>query len=349
MRNLPKYTFGIGDRFTREGEAQLRAFQTLAQQGVHVAPVWNKSEREHTTIGTKVETTRQEADAAVKALGWKGDYFVDADHIKLSTVERYLPTCNFFTLDVADELSESIKSDEAMKYINDLPLKEGTISLRGCAPFKVSKDMLVDMAQRFVPAIRQAKKIYEVIRAHKGSEYFATEVSMDEVDRPQSSEELLFILAALAKEGVPVETIAPRFPGRFNKGVEYVGEVKEFEVSFGKMLASIEYAVEHFKLPASLKLSVHSGSDKFAIYPVIAKTIAERGAGIHIKTAGTTWLEECIGIAEAGEAGWIANMYKNALYKWDVLCKPYASVIDINRARLSTILICVNCFMWATN
>ena len=100
-----------------------------------------------------------------------------------------------------------------------------------------------------------------------------------------------------------MQTIAPKFTGRFNKGVDYVGDLAQFEKEFNDDLAVIAFAVKEFGLPADLKLSVHSGSDKFSIYPAIRRAIRRTGAGLHIKTAGTTWLEELIGLASAGGEG----------------------------------------------
>src|SRR6185437_9725016 len=112
---------------------------------------------------------------------------------------------------------------------------------------------------------------------------FITEVSMDETDLPQTPPELLVILAALADEKIPLQTIAPKFTGRFNKGVDYVGDVAGFEREFSQDLAVIAFAIERYGLPASLKLSVHSGSDKFSIYAPIRRALADFGAGLHIK------------------------------------------------------------------
>jgi hypothetical protein len=159
---------------------------------------------------------------------------------------------------------------------------------------------------------------------------------MDETDAPQTPPELLVILAALADEGVPVQTIAPKFTGRFNKGVDYVGDVKQFETEFRDDLAVIAYAVKRYGLPANLKLSVHSGSDKFSIYGPIRRALRDTGAGLHLKTAGTTWLEEVIGLAESGGDGLALakEIYAKALAKKDELCAPYATVIDIDAAKL---------------
>jgi len=100
--NLPKYSMGIGDRFAHQGKAQLAAFAKAKALGVDVVPVWNKSNREHLIVHSEPPSVRAEADAAVRALGWSGAYFVDADHIGLKTVDKFLESSDFFTIDVAD-------------------------------------------------------------------------------------------------------------------------------------------------------------------------------------------------------------------------------------------------------
>ncbi|MFN7813503.1 MAG: tagaturonate epimerase family protein, partial [Planctomycetia bacterium] len=144
------------------------------------------------------------------------------------------------------------------------------------------------------------------------------------------------ILALLADEGIAVQTIAPKFTGRFNKGVDYVGDLARFEQEFADDVAICRFASDRYGLPAGLKLSVHSGSDKFSLYPVIRRTLQRTGAGVHLKTAGTTWLEELIGLAEAGGDGLalVREIYALALDKIDELCGPYATVIDVDRTRL---------------
>ena len=155
---------------------------------------------------------------------------------------------------------------------------------------------------------------------------------MDETDSPQTPPELLVILAALADERMPVQTIAPKFTGRFNKGVDYVGDLAQFEKEFSDDLAVIA-TPSRYGLPANLKLSVHSGSDKFSLYPIIRRALPQFGAGLHLKTAGTTWLEEMIGLAEAGGEGLALakEIYAKAYEHVDELCAPYATVIDIDR------------------
>ena len=161
-------------------------------------------------------------------------------------------------------------------------------------------------------------------------------MSTDEANEPQSPAQLFFILAALAQEGVRVQTIAPKFTGDFLKGIDYVGAVDKFATEFEEDLLVIAHAVKIFDLPKNLKLSVHSGSDKFSLYPVIHRAIKKHGAGLHLKTAGTTWLEELIGLAAAGGEGLAVaqEVYAAAFARIDELCKPYETVIRIDRSRL---------------
>ena len=159
---------------------------------------------------------------------------------------------------------------------------------------------------------------------------------MDETDSPQRPHELLIILAAMADEGIPAQTIAPKFTGRFNKGVDYVGDLDQFEKEFNEDLAVIAHAIKAYGLPENIKLSVHSGSDKFSLYPIIHRALKRTGAGVHLKTAGTTWLEEMIGLSEAGGDGLALakEIYGYALDHVEDLCAPSATVIDIDRGQL---------------
>ena len=346
MLVLSKYSIGVGDRFAHQAKAQLQACLLAAEQGVDVIPVWNKSNREHTIIGSEPGSVRSAADAAVRELGWTKPHHLDADHIRLDTVDRFLAACDFYTIDVADSIglpadASAVKAfvDRHSDLISVLLVDDGGREFGTYHPLDaiaISRTDVERIAVKYLKAVQDAGAIYRKIAAAKGAENVIAEVSMDETDSPQTPPELLLILAMLADEGVPVQTIAPKFTGRFNKGVDYVGDLKQFEKEFREDLAVIALAVRKFGLPASLKLSVHSGSDKFSLYPIMRKAIREHGAGLHLKTAGTTWLEEVIGLAEAGGAGLdlAKEFYAKALEKKDELCVPYASVIDIDAAKL---------------
>jgi len=334
---FPKYSMGIGDRFARQGKAQLAAFVKAKQLGVDVAPVWNKSNREHLIVHSTPQSVRREADEAVQALNWTDSYFVDADHIGLMTVDAFVPWSDFFTIDVADSIGKPADDADIRSFVNDHRRLAGSLRLPGIdRPLDVSESRIESIARKYLLAAKEARKIYRHIEAAKGRDNFITEVSMDETDQPQTPVELLFILAALAQERVPVRTIAPKFTGRFNKGVDYVGDVAQFEREFNDDLAVIAFAIKTFGLPPDLKLSVHSGSDKFSIYGPIRRAIQKHAAGLHLKTAGTTWLEELIGLASAGGEGLqiAKDVYAQALGRFEELCGPYASVIDIDRSKL---------------
>ncbi len=337
---LEKYSFGIGDRFCHQGKAQLSALMKAKDDGLDITPVWNKSNREHTIIGTRPADTRKEADDAVKTCGWDGPYFVDADHIGLGNVDAFIESSNFFTLDVADFIGRKSDRADVDSFVRKHKKYVGSLAIDGIdQTFKISEGQIKAAAQKFLSAVREAGRIYRHVEAVKGRDNFITEVSMDETDQPQTPVEMLFILTAIADEGIPAQTIAPKFTGRFNKGVDYVGDVACFAREFEADLAVVAFAVRQFGLPENLKLSIHSGSDKFSIYAPISRAMKKFDAGLHVKTAGTTWLEELIGLAMAGGDGLAIakEVYAKALPRFDELCGPYATVIDIDRAKLPRI------------
>ncbi len=334
---IGKFSFGIGDRFGHEGEAQLRAIIKAAAAGIEVVPVWNKSNREHIYTHSKPEDTRIEADAAVKALAYRGRYFVDADHINLSNVQGFIQASDFFTLDVADKIGAGCDDREMVDFVLSCQKYSGSLTIPGILkPFEVPDSLIESVSQKFLSAIGEAGRIYRLIKGQKGADRFITEVSMDEVEMPQTPAELFFILKMIAEQGIPVQTIAPKFTGRFNKGVNYTGDKEQFSREFEEDILIIDFAIKEFGLPGNLKLSIHSGSDKFSIYPEIGRIIKKYDKGIHVKTAGTTWLEEVIGLALAGgEAlSLVKQIYLSALERQAELCAPYADVIDIEQDKL---------------
>ena len=334
---LPRFSVGVGDRFAHQAKAQLAACIKAGEMGVEVVPVWNKSNREHMIIGSDPDQTRTAADAAVKELGWTKPFFLDADHINLKTVDRFIAPCDFFTLDVADEIGKAAKPEDVDAFVARHPELVGEVTIpRIDTPFKTNEAFVRGVANKFLAAVQDAGKIYRYLVEKKGEGNFVPEVSMDETDSPQTPVELLMILAAIADEKIPIQTIAPKFTGRFNKGVDYVGNVPQFTKEFEEDLAAIAFAIKTYGLPENLKLSVHSGSDKFSIYQAIHDGVKKFGAGVHLKTAGTTWLEELIGLAEAGGSGLeiAKEVYREAYAHSSELRAPYATVIDIDDAKL---------------
>jgi hypothetical protein len=337
--SLSKYSMGVGDRFGQEGCAQLRAFLAAKQAGVAIAPVWNKSNREHTLIGTRPDDVRSQADAAVKACGWDGPHFVDADHIGMGNVDKFVQASDFFTIDVADFIGKSSSDASLSSFVSEMAKFVGELPIPGlAAPIAVTPASLQEFAAKYLFAVEEAGRVYRHIEKAKGTGKFVTEVSLDETNSPQTPAEIFFLLAAIAREKIPAQTIAPKFSGEFLKGIDYVGDVQQFAREFSDDLAVLSHAKKLFGLPDALKLSVHSGSDKFSLYPIMHKALKEADAGVHLKTAGTTWLEEVIGLAAAGgdALAFAKALYREAMGRYDEMAGPYRTVIAIERQALPT-------------
>jgi tagaturonate epimerase len=337
MKTLGKYSIGLGDRFGHQGSAQLKAIIAAAEKGIDITPVWNKSYREHITIGTQPNDVRIEADASIKNAGFKNPYFVDADHINIDTVGRFIECSDFFTIDVASYIGRKAGEKDIRKFLSGAEKYTGELKIPGTKlSLMTTKSQIRQITEKYLFAAAKARDIYDKIEKVKGNGSFITEVSMDEVAQPQTPLELFFILKMLASENIPVQTIAPKFSGRFNKGVDYVGDPLLFADEFESDLWVIDYAVKEFGLPDNLKMSIHSGSDKFSIYPYIGSIIRKYDRGIHLKTAGTTWLEEVIGLAESGGEGldFVKEIYFKSLENIKELCAPYSDVINIKVSSL---------------
>jgi hypothetical protein len=322
---LGKFSIGMGDRFGREADSQLAAVIAAKNCGVDVTPVWNKSNREHTLIGSRPEDVREAAARAVKSAGWTGAWFTDADHVNLGTFGKFAASCDFFTLDVADKVGKPASDSETASCLASLAGVPG-----------VSHETARASASKYLAAVLEAGRVYKNLSAAKQVEKFVVEVSMDETDRPQTPEEFLCILKMIADEKIPADTIAPRFCGRFNKGIDFRGDLVQFESEFDALVAALVRAKKEFGLKSGLKLSVHSGSDKWSVYPVISRIIRKYGEGLHLKTAGTTWLEELAGLAESGSEGLALckKIYRLSLPRFDELCGPYKDVLEIVPARI---------------
>jgi hypothetical protein len=334
---IEKYSFGTGDRFGKEGGAQLSAVLEISRMGIPVVPVWNKSNREHTIIGSLPADVMNEAFTAVEAAKYRGSYYIDADHINLDTVDKFIPSSNFFTIDVAHYIGMKPEAEAITDFTGRYEKFLGEMVIPGIElKLPVTRTFLKNLAENYLIALDEVRKIYERICHLKGPGNFVAEVSVDEAELVQGPLELFFILAELKHKGVKVQTIAPKFSGLFAKGVDYIGDVKGFASEFEQDVAVMKHAVNELGLVKNLKLSVHSGSDKFSIYPFIQSALRKFDAGIHVKTAGTNWLEEVIGLAEAGGDGLeiAKEIYRQSMSRFDELAGPYATVLHIDRTRL---------------
>lgn len=334
---LEQFSIGTGDRFGQEGKAQLRAVKKACEEyNTLITPVWNKSHREHEIINTGPADVREEADHAITKLGWTQNYCVDADHISMDIVDPYIPVSDFFTIDVADYIGEACDESAKQAFLNKNTALKGRLEIPGIEEkFKVTEDFLSKWADQYLLAIEKASEIYKYIQSQKSSEA-VFEISIDEVHNPQTPIELFFLLKTIAEKGIQINTIAPKFSGDFYKGIDYIGDMEEFVKEFEQDILVIDYATREFNLPDGLKLSIHSGSDKFSLYPKINKLLKRHEAGAHLKTSGTTWLEELIGLAISGDDGlqMVKNIYTEAYRRYKELTNPYLTVVDIDREAL---------------
>ena len=167
---LEKFSIGVGDRFAHQAKAQLRAFQLIAKDGADVVPVWNKSNREHTFVGSEPASVLAAAKVAVEALGWKSGWHVDADHINLKTVDRFIPHSDFFTLDVADSIGQPAAPEAIKAFVDRHPELIGTIAIPKIdSPFQTMRAEIERIAEKFLLAVEDAGKIYRHIAVQKGA------------------------------------------------------------------------------------------------------------------------------------------------------------------------------------
>ena len=139
--------------------------------GIDVHPVWNKSNREHLIIKSKPDDVRAEADSAVAALGWKGAYHVDADHIGLKTVDAFIAGSDFFTLDVADFTGKAAEEEAVNAFSKSVSQYSGSLSIPGIAqPFDIAEETVRRAAGKFLLAVQEAGRIYRHIGKRKGPE-----------------------------------------------------------------------------------------------------------------------------------------------------------------------------------
>src|SRR5579862_8230010 len=187
MLKISKYSVGVGDRFAQQAEAQLRAFILAAEQGVEIVPVWNKSNREHLIVGSEPTSVRAAAEAAVKKLIWQKPWHVDADHIRLETVDRFIPCSDFFTIDVADSIGEPAAPEAVKAFVGRHPELCKPLEIPGVPETVNAPQAEIErIANKFLFAVQEAGSIYGHIVETKGKGKFITEVSMDETDSPQT-------------------------------------------------------------------------------------------------------------------------------------------------------------------
>ena len=290
-------SFGFGDRL---GHATSGHIATLNKIDLHHSfhPILaQQSVRENTRIGRSPQEVINAARWGILEMGYQHPWGADADHIKhIDDVAAFVQAgYTFFTIDPSDYVDNAAEEDSLTtlqekvagldwsrlettyselkkEYVN--PIRLGSLKL------EFSDHDLLKALAKYGRALVHTLELSQHIQSVLGKA-FDLEMSVDETDTPTSAKEHYFIAKELLRRHIPVVSLAPRFVGKFQKAVDYIGEVKDFEESLAEHAA----IMKHFD---TYKLSIHTGSDKFSLYPLIAKYCGEQ---VHVKTAGTSYLE----------------------------------------------------------
>ena len=335
---IPSFSFGFGDRFSLHGNAFISAIQEI--EGKSIFPVWNKSHTEYYRTGDKPQQMRDTIEKFRISSNWHGKYAQDADHVTLENIDEYVNSCDYFTIDVSSFIRKLAHYDEMDTFIKSNQKYIGRLEIPGMKDsFQVFENVITSYAGMYLLAAKKAGELYQYISEKRKGKPFITEISMDEVNYSHSPLELFFILNALAFYKVDFQLISPKFIGRFNKNIDYVGKIEQFEAELNMYLLIMQFAIQEFDLNKNLKLSLHSGSDKFSLFPIINKTLKKHNTGIHIKTSGIGWLTAISTISKKGKAelDLIRNFYRDAYLNFSEIITHFDKVTDINKHNLPEI------------
>ncbi|MGE5359850.1 MAG: tagaturonate epimerase family protein, partial [Bacteroidales bacterium] len=301
-----KASAGMGDRLGLATPGHVRAMRAV---GGTLAPIFaQQSIREMTRTGRSPQQVVDDATWGAFREGWSGAVGADADHIKnTADADRCLAAgFTLFTVDPgehvrdvnrpASELREAFgalpwaeledcEADARQRYVGRTFDAEGQL-------IRFDEATLQTAAIKYGHAVLHVGRVYRHIARSARPGTFELEVSVDETDAPTTAAEHVWVATELKRLGVRWVSLAPRFVGRFEKGVDYQGDLAEFERQFAQHAAIARHVGPY-------KISIHSGSDKFLIYPIAAKYT--QGL-VHLKTAGTSYLEAIRVIAKRDAA-----------------------------------------------
>lgn len=283
-------SFGFGDRLGLATPGHIAALRALIPDSQFaILPIFaQQSVRENSRTGRTPQQVMDDARRAVEAAKWDLPWGADADHLK--SVDDLLPFVaagyTFFTVDPGAHVDNAADSDplpilqEKARGVDWDELSALYLSENGDQPWgRVDAESLLRAVVKYGRAIRHSVEMFRHLSQMKAD--FDFEISVDETDSPTTPLEHYFIASELTRAGVRFTSLAPRFIGRWEKGVDYLGDLSALDAEMQKHAA----VTAHF---GTYKLSLHSGSDKFSVYPLLAKHFAGR---FHVKTAGTSYLE----------------------------------------------------------
>lgn len=330
---------GLGDRLGLATPGHVRALR--AEAAAKMRPIFaQQSMRENARTGRTPEGVMADAVWGVFQAGWRDPWGADADHLKtLEDVDRCTAAgYTFYTIDPGehvDDRAATLTGTALQEALEALPWDVlesspkdllGRLAGRdmqlGDGACRLTEEEVAVAAVKYGRAVAHTVKMARRLKERLGDQPFDLEVSVDETEQVTSLAEHIYIASELKRLGVTWVSMAPRYVGRFEKGVDYIGDLAEFERDFAR-----HYAVAQAFGP--YKLSLHSGSDKFSIYPIAAKVAGEL---VHLKTAGTSYLEALRAISRA-DAGLFRRIVEFALERYDTDRATYHVSADAAKVR----------------
>lgn len=327
-----KTSAGMGDRLGIATPGHVRAMRNFEGR---IAPIFaQQSIREMSRTGRSPDQVMDDATWGAFEEGWRGGLGADADHLKsVEDIDMCLAAgFTFFTFDpggYVNDQHQAVSNNQQREMVEDFPEKmrpEATgligksIDIEGYKVF-FDHDILLSAMLKYGKAVAHVVDLYEHLKLVAGDRLFEVEVSMDETEQPTTPAEHVYIASELYRLGVHWVSFAPRFVGRFEKGVDYIGDLQALKSDM-----AVHAAIARQFGP--YKLSLHSGSDKFSIYPLFVE--ATRGQA-HLKTAGTSYLEALRTLA-AIDPILMNEIYHFALQHYETDRLSYHMSAQINRA-----------------
>lgn len=324
-----KTSAGMGDRLGLATVGHVKAVQAV---GGNIAPIFaQQSIREMARTGRSPQEVMDDALWGVFEAGWRNGFGADADHLKTTAdIDACLQAgFTFYTIDpgaYVNNEAEAASKEALLMMVQDLPqemcldacgLSGRRFDVEGHVIIMDEMTLLKAMA-KYGRAVQHVINMYRHLLKMAPEGSFELEVSVDETELPTSHAEHLYIASELKRNGVAWVSLAPRYVGRFEKGVDYIGNLDEFEQDF-----AVHAAIARQLGP--YKLSLHSGSDKFSIYPIAAKLT---GGLVHLKTAGTSYLEALRTIATV-DVALFAEIYAFSRQRYDVDKASYHVSADV--------------------
>jgi tagaturonate epimerase len=318
-------TAGFGDRLGLATPGHVQAVR-----GTGVAPIFaQQSVRENARTHRTPQQVMDDAAWGVFQTGWNQPWGADADHLKTQAdIDSFFDAgFTFFTIDPGDHVDNAAQTDPASilaEKVHALPWEHLRSSPEEIYRLYMEKqfeieDFTLELSEiallramaKYGRAIAHTLHMAEHLAARAGSKPYDLEISVDETETPTSAAEHFFVASELRRLGVRWISMAPRFVGRFEKGVDYIGDTNQFEQEFARH-AAIARSFEN--LGGSYRMSMHSGSDKFSIYQIAF----EKANGLlHLKTAGTSYLEALRVIAQV-DTGFFREILQLAMERYEI-------------------------------